>query len=382
MDVSDEGDVGAGADGGSLSIREALERASEAQSATEAPVAGEAATTAPEGAGEAVPAEAVDGSKDKPAAGERARDERGKFAKAKPAATAAPAAKDAKTTTAPPVAGATTATAAVEPKWKAPQSWKPLAREAWAKLPPEVQEEVARRESEVPRALQEAATARQFQAQVMEAVRPYEMIARAAGQHPVQYAVNLMQVAAQLQTGAPTQRAAIVAGIIRDYGIDVTQLAAALDGQPGAQGQPREHQPPMDPRAIVREELERAQKSALASRSTREVEGFVKAHEFAGDEEVRDLMASLIESAARRGVDLSMDDAYSRAVAAHPDYAKVMTQRQAAQAATTARAATERARAAGSSVRSDSAAAPNGAAQPKTIREALEAAADKLHGRV
>ena len=77
-----------------------------------------------------------------------------------------------------------------------------------------------------------------------------------------------------------------------------------------------------------------------------------------------------------------MEDAYSRAVAAHPDYSKAMTQRQAAEAATTARAATERARAAGSSVRSDSAAAPNGAAQPKTIREALEAAADKLHGRV
>jgi hypothetical protein len=90
------------------------------------------------------------------------RDEKGRFSpkakpqdiEAKPAETTTEAAKAA-----PPVpveAKPVEAGAAPVPV-RAPSSWKPEAREEWAKLPPKVQEEVLRVDREVRKTMQESA---------------------------------------------------------------------------------------------------------------------------------------------------------------------------------------------------------------------------------
>lgn len=359
-----------------LSIRGALEAASESLSTTEAPAAGEATSTAT-----AAP-ETVETSTAAPEpTGERVRDGQGRFA---PKTSVAPAPSPATPATENKAAAAgvepvaPVAAPVPEAKYKAPQSWKPLAREKFSALPPEVQEEIHRRESEMPVALQEAAEAKRFQAQVSEVFRPYEMLARASGQHPVQYAAGLMQTAAALQTGAPTQRAAVVANIIKTFGVDVEALAAALDGQGPAPQQAQQ----ADPRAIFREELQRVTAEATNRRATGEVEKFAAAHEFANDPGIRRRMAAIIQAEAEAGIEMSLNDAYDQVVMSHPEYRAVVEQRKAADAAKATVASAQRAKAAASSIRSNPAAAPSGSAQPKTIREALEAASERISGRV
>ncbi len=349
-----------------------------AEPAPEPTAAPEPAPEPAQAATEAVP----EGGETQAQADQRARDEKGRFApKTTEKAVASPDAPPGEVAARAATTGVTPSPAPVvapaEPKFRAPQSWKPLAREKWAALPPEVQEEIARREGEVPKALEEASQAKRFQQAVTETLRPYEMLARAAGQHPVQYAAGLMQTAAALQTGAPQQRAAVVANIIRQFGVDVEQLAAALDGQPMApQAQQR---PPMDIDAVVDQRLEAIQQRAQEYQSTREVEAFAKDHEFANDQKVRDRMAELIMGAAGRRIELSLPDAYDDALWSLKEYREALEQRKAAEAAAKAQASTQRARVAGNGIKTSPSAAP--AAQPKGLREVLEAKYDELASR-
>jgi hypothetical protein len=358
-----------------VNLDEAMDKAQEtldtaSTTATEAaPV--EAATT--------TPAPTVEATTTTPTPQDaRARDGQGRFAPktTDKAAPGTPEVTEAAPAPAVAVLPPTTAAAAPvpEPKFKAPQSWKPLAREKWAALPPEVQEEIARREGEVPRALEEASQAKRFQAQVTEALRPYEMIARAAGQHPVQYAAGLMQTAAALQTGAPQQRAAIVANIIKQFGVDVTELAAALDGQP-TQAQPHQQQP-VNIEAIVEQKFQALRDGAMQQHHAREVDTFAKDHEYATDPRVRGFMASLIVSQAESGVEITLSDAYDSAMWALPEYRAVQEKRRTDKAAAEANTSAQRAGAAAVSIRSRSAAPVR--AQPKGLDAAMNAAADKL----
>lgn len=365
-------------------LRETLSDAYDKLAAEPAPEPAPVVETPPEPAA-AAPEPSSDAPEPAEPAGDRARDDKGRFApkttdKAAPAPTEAGPAAQAPGDGAPPSSAPSPAPVVpAEPKFKAPQSWKPAIREKWAALPPEVQEEIARREGEVPKALEQAAEARRFQQAVTETLRPYEMLARAAGQHPVQYAAGLMQTAAALQTGAPPQRAAIVANIIRNFGVDVNQLAAELDRDPG-QAQPQQHhQPPMDPRALIREEFQRFAQENHERRATAEVEKFTSGAEFANDPTVRRRMAALITAEAEAGVELSLQDAYDQVVASHPEYRAVMEQRKAADAAKAQQASTQRVRAAASGIKSQpTAGAP---AQPQGLRAVLEAKYDELASR-
>jgi hypothetical protein len=114
------------------------------------------------------------------------------------------------------------------------------------------------------------------------------------------------------------------------------------------------------------------QKQAEAAKSVQEV----AQEEFF--EDVRQDMADLIEVAQRRGVALTLKDAYTRAVGLHPEISKVVSQRAAAAARTPA-GATQRARAASSSVRSSPAVQPKGDREVgHDMRADLEAAMDAV----
>jgi len=112
----------------------------------------------------AADAPATSGDATAPSVGGRIRGPDGKFVAAPDApaklaekALAAPPKPEAAPTGKQPVAApqkppeAAPAAAAAPQAARAPVSWKPAAREHWAKLPPEVQQEVARREVEAGR---------------------------------------------------------------------------------------------------------------------------------------------------------------------------------------------------------------------------------------
>ena len=313
----------------------------------------------------------------------RARDELGRFKpkdgeEASPEPTPGPAKVEAKgkaTGAAPSTAPVAEPAKPVEaaPSVKAPQSWKPAAREAFAKAPPEVQAEVARRESEITRALQETAQAREFAQRVSHTLAPYETIARANGMDAMSFAGNVLQTAAVLQMGAPQQKAQALAQVIKSYGVDVNMLAEALDATPVPQtGQPSYSQP-MNIQAEVQRVLSAQMEQMKAQKAEGDVRAFVESKpEFLNDVwgDMQAILAAAGQSQNPTLRSMTLEQAYNRACRMNEDVFSIIQQREAAKAAKTAQAATERARAAASSVRSQPSAAPR--AQPPGLREALE----------
>ena len=316
----------------------------------------------------------------------RKRDEAGRFAKEEAAEKAA---AEAKKPAAPPVpAGETPAPekpAAPSPQIaKAPQSWKPDAREDWSKLTPRVQQEVIRREGEVQRALQESSEARQGYQKFKESVAPFENMIRAEGGEVLPAVQGLLQTAHMLRTAPPQYRAQAIAKMVANFlpgreGLEL--LDAALSGQ-AQPGQPQQQQPVMrDPRIdqllAEREQEQRAKAEAATATARQQVEEIAKEEFF---EDVRQDMADLIEVARRRGVALSVKDAYNRAIGLHPEISKVVAQR-AAHAARNPVGSTARAKAASVSVRASPAVTPKvGDESSNDLRATLERVESEISG--
>jgi hypothetical protein len=320
------------------------------------------------------------------------RDEKtGRFAKPGPApAPVKPAATATAVPAAPPSADATPpATEAPKPATptvKAPQSWKPEVREKWAALPPEVQAEVDRREKEVGVALKESGEARKSWQAFREVVGPYEGLIRAAGSEPLKAVGSLLQTEAVLRTALPAQKAQVVANIIKQYGVDVTALDEALTGKVPAIPT-HGAAPALDPEALLQQaeqrvfqRLQTQRQQSIEAKAQADTEAFVNSGEAEFLEDVRGLMANLLDSAGRSGIKLTLKDAYDRACLLSPEVSKVLEQRKAAQAATVTQAATQRARTAASSVRSQPA-APPAAAESDDLRSLLQRNWSKASGR-
>ena len=251
------------------------------------------------------------------------------------------------------------------PKFKPPQSWKPTIREKWTTLPPEVQEEIDRREREIARGLQESSGPRQNWDRFTQAVAPYQSIIAASGADPVTYTQSLLQTAAALQMGTPGQRAAVVANVIRQFGVDVTQLAEALD-KPGAA--PAGPQAAPDVQTLVDQRLQAMVQQANQQRAVAEVAKFEESHEFASDPQIRATMAALIQG----NIAKDLDTAYDMAVSASSEHRSVIEQRKAAEAAKAAQASMQQKQKAGVSVRSTPA-VPAGDRTPVKGQEGLDA---------
>jgi len=91
----------------------------------------------------------------------------------------------------------------------------------------------------------------------------------------------------------------------------------------------------MAPMTQFMQTIEQAQQAKIGEgrqQANSAVMEFSKTAEFLPD--VREDMADIIDLAAKRGVNLSMQQAYDRACAAHPEIANVMSERKRAEAIT------------------------------------------------
>lgn len=236
---------------------------------------------------------------------------------------------------------------------KPPQSWRPAVREHWSKLPAEVQAEVTKREVEVNRALTQSANARRLEQEFYEVVSPYEGIIRSQNSTPMQAVANLMQTSARLHLGTPQQKAQVVVEVIRNFGIDIGMLDSMLAGQVPP---PEEDKLArlLDQRLAPVQQFMQRVSTGLEQRQQKtqqeiaqEVEAFSQQEFF---EDVREDMADILELAAKRGQNLTLQDAYTRALGMRPDLQSIIQQRQAAQAAQQNQQQVSRARRAASSV--------------------------------
>lgn len=231
-----------------------------------------------------------------------------------------------------------------------PQSWKPNAKAQWNGLSLEVRQEIARREREMERGLAETAQGRKFVKEFHEAVAPFAPRYRAANLSPVQAVRGLMYADHVLSSAPAAQRAQFMAKMINDYGIDVNMLDAALSGTLEERADPRNQvreavQQELAPiRDILQRQSEAEQQAQqrAAQKLAQEIEAMAEnVEKYPYFDMVREDMADILEIQSKKGLSLSLDQAYTRAVAMNPEANKlsaVQAQNQKAQRALAASA--------------------------------------------
>ncbi len=286
---------------------------------------------------------------------------------------------------APAVPGAQPA-ATVRP----PASIKPEARADWDKTPPAIQAEFHRRDREVNDALRQTAEARRFQDEFKQTLAPYEMLIRASNSTPLQAVDNLMRTAAALRTSPPPQRAQLVAQIVKEYGVDIVMLDRALSGSlPAAPPDPyvQQIQEQVKPLVDFVSQL-RQQQQTVTARTQQEAQAeleefFANEQEYPYAADLADDIADILEVSARRGVQLTLQQAYSRASMLHPTISKLVENSGMAQQVAQQNAAAQKARNTAVSVRSAPAGSGgNSGEDDDSIRGALEKAIGKSSGRI
>jgi len=261
---------------------------------------------------------------------------------------------------------------------QAPVSWKPGVREHWAGIHPEVQDEIARREADHNKVLNDSAGFRKVADEYYRTIAPFQGLIQAQGSTPSQAIFNLMSTAAQLTQGSPAKKAEIIHNIINEYGVDISMLDEILAGQTPSEDPNAPLLTAIDERLApihnfmggVQQHQQQANEAVGAEAAT-ELAAFAQSHsEFY--EDLRDDMADLLEMAANRGRAMSMEEAYERAAGAHPEIGPILSQRKAAAAGQLDPAAAARKRAAASSIRGT----PNSGQVPgggeETVRGTIE----------
>ena len=210
-----------------------------------------------------------------------------------------------------------------------PQSWKKEAKTEWGNIPLHVRQEVYKREMEVERVLKETAPLREQVQQIQSVVAPYMARIQANGVTPVEAMDHLFKADYLLATAPRQQKAQLMAKLISDYDISIEDLDAALVASMKGQQAPQPQG--FDPNYVnqlVQQQLQQAlapiyqerqqQEQQFQQKVAQTVEQMALDPQYPHFDEVRDEMADLIEVAAKRGVALSLEDAYHRAVAINP----------------------------------------------------------------
>jgi hypothetical protein len=269
-----------------------------------------------------------------------------------------------------------------QPKSRAPGSWKPSAREKWAGLPPEIQQEILRREADMARGFNQAGDAIKFRDGFAQMMAPYQGIIAAEGGNGMKFINDLLITAGGLYNGTPTQKVNIVAGLIRNFGVDLQLLDSTLAGQPPVSQGGESPNIQAQINAAVHQALAPLLRGQQANeeRSQQEVANEIEAfasdpkNEFFAD--VRETMADLLEMAAKQGKTLDLQTAYKRATLMHDDIASVVQERQLKEKAAAASAKAVAAKKKAVSVTGAPAKEP--AAESQSLRSDIEAAIEQL----
>jgi hypothetical protein len=133
---------------------------------------------------------------------------------------------------------------------QAPSTWKPAARQEFAKLPETVRAEIHRRETDALNGQSQLLPDAQFGKSVRSVVEPYRMLIESEGGTPERAIGDLLRTAAQLRMGTPQQKLEVISRVAQQYGVDLRAFAPQIGQQPG-QPNPQPPQTFQDPRVDV-----------------------------------------------------------------------------------------------------------------------------------
>jgi hypothetical protein len=231
---------------------------------------------------------------------------------------------------------------------RAPQSWKGEAKQVWAQLPLNVRQEVLRRERETTKVLQETAEDRNRLASIREVLAPHmDRINTVYGGNPIQAINNMLNVERIMLNGDPATKVQMVANMIKHFNIDVVSLDRVLSGQGGPTPEVAQQSAleqlleqklaPVQQFIQSQQQREAQQRAQVEQEIDHTIESMAaNPEQFPYFEEVREDMADLIDLAAKKGVALSLEDAYHRAVRMNDGAYQASSVRESSQAATQA----------------------------------------------
>jgi hypothetical protein len=274
----------------------------------------------------------------------------------------------------------------------APNGWKAEEKALWAKVPPEVQHVINRREQDIHRTITAQDEVRLIGNQFVQTANEYSPVLNARGITPVAFFKEALGIVTQLGSPDLNVRAQMLRQLAQVNGVDLRSL---IGQQPGAPGQQQQPNVPID-QIVQRSVNERFQAMQQAQAQEREraemqatnseIESFRSKTDASGQpaypyfDHVTSLMASILGG----GVATTLEEAYQLAVKAHPETSQLIA--KAEQAAVKAkeeaqRKAQAKRRAAGS-IRGGpgSSSQPNG--KDRSIRDELTAAFEEARGRV
>ena len=268
---------------------------------------------------------------------------------------------------------------------RAPQSWKGDAKKVWVELPLHVRQEVHRREQEVNRVLQETAPVREQLQQIQQTITPYMARIQSAGVTPVQAMNELFKADYVLATASRQGKAEMMAKLIKDYDVSIEDLDAAIVASMKGQQQEPQGFDSNYVNQLVQQQLQQALAPIYQERQQREQQVVQQASQTVEQmsldprypyfDDVRQEMADLIEVASRRGVAMSLEDAYTKAVAINPDVSGQQVRQAAMTNANSQHQQAQRAKLAASSVSGAPASGGSNAfAGDGSLRGAIEAA--------
>ena len=219
---------------------------------------------------------------------------------------------------------------------RAPQSWKPTTRAQWDKLPPEVRKEVNRRELETTRVLNDSSNARKLAQEVEQAAQPFMARLQSLGATPVAAMAELLKADHILSSAPKAQKAQYMAKMIADYGVDIEDLDNALAGNV---------KQAMDPQVQINAQVERLLQERMQpyqqllererQREIAESQGlYATVEQMARDprfpyfNDLRETMADVIDLAAKRGRQMSLEEAYNKAAMLDPEISGLVSKTQ------------------------------------------------------
>lgn len=190
----------------------------------------------------------------------------------------------------------------------APATWSATAKSKWAALPPEIQAEVAKRESDIHREFTRQDGERNFGRTIAKTIEPYTDIIRTAGVDPSTAIASLFNTAKIFQTGTPEIKLQALRNIAQEYNIPLDDLNNETYVDPAVA---ELHQ------RINRMEFERQQQSRMSSQSSliNEINAFAAEPGHEHFEELRPMIGAMLQS----GQAQTLQEAYEAAKWARPD---------------------------------------------------------------
>lgn len=271
------------------------------------------------------------------------------------------------------------------PKIAPPHTWTPAAKAKWNELPPEIQAEVAKRESEVEKGFTKLDEERNVGKSFKEVVAPYMPMIQSENSTPIVAVQSLLNTAYKLRNSSPQEKGKLIMDLAKQFNADLSQVS--------------QNQPQTDPQlqAIQSElaQLKAARQQEMTLREQqeqavhkREIDAFASNPENVHYETVKAHMASLLKSGLTTGNSPQehLKDAYNQAVWARPDIRSTLLEQQVAEKeakrVAEAKEKADKARKASVSVSgSPGATAPSKANhEDRSLREELEANFAALRG--